>query len=260
MKKIFIGLMFILPEVPSYSQQQIINLKANQIESIAILPHFSNVKVRNSTNIDSTRFYEILASQQVSKSSEVIVDEMMKMIDLKNQKILLDSLEQINYNMEVVRFMAEIKSHNLRSGNNLYKLEKICNNLYISNEMAKIIKNKNETYGLFVINQGMTNTNPNKTKRILSDVGTITLNLLLGGIGDIGLFPNDFRNVISSFIFIVNSETKKVENFFINTTDSDPLNVDLLRNKQILPCFEKYWVWYYSEGQIYKKLKLKKKK
>ena len=260
MKKIIIILAFILFRFPTFSQQQIINLKANQIESIAILPQFSNVKVRNSNNPDSTRLYEISASQQVSKSSELIIDEMMKMIDLKNQKIPLDSLEEVIYSREITRFMSQIKSYNLRLGNNLFILDQICNKLYISEEMAKIIKNKNEKYGLFIINQGMTNTNPDKTKRFLSDVGSITLNLFLVGIGNAGLFPKDFKNAISSFIFIVNSDTKKVENFFINTTDSDPLNADLLRNKQILPCFKDYWIWYYSEAQVYKKLKLKKKK
>ena len=259
MKKI-IAALIIFFKIPIFSQQQIINLKANQIESIAILPHYSNVKVRNTNNPDSTHLYEISASEQVSKSSELVVDEMMKMIDLKNQKVSLDSLEAVIYSREIVRFMSQIKSHNLRLGNNLYLLDLICNELYISNEMAKILKDRGEQFGLLVINQGITNTNPNKTKRFLSDVGSITLNLLLAGIGNPGLFPNDFKNVVSSFIFIVNSETKKVENFFINTTDSDPLNTDLLRNRQILPCFKDYWIWYYSEAQVYKKLKLKNKK
>lgn len=139
----------------------------------------------------------------------------------------------------------------------------------VYDNIANIIKSQNLRYALCLVNNGFTRTQKEELKRQIQSQKNNMRQAVWGSFGAIGGligalasqsnagYQTEFPNGVTTYAFIFDAETKKIVNFFIITTDSNPDDSNLMQTKQIIPLFSDYWVWYHSEAQKYLKLNRK---
>ena len=67
----------------------------------------------------------------------------------------------------------------------------------------------------------------------------------------------DGLDAVITYAFMIDAETKNVSGFAINSNGGDISDKKFMKERQLLPCFEDFWVWYHSEAQQYLKIKRK---
>jgi hypothetical protein len=261
MKKLLLySLMFLLP-LQCFSQK-IITVKAKEIQSIAILPTKTSIKVLRVQNdpelYDSTKINWI--NQNVNSACSIGIDNLMEFIKLPNQKITLDSLSFLNYFKELDKWVEQLSKENKLSKKVFYKF---LSESQVSDSTIDLIKSKNEKYGLCISNLGYTRSKRSleefKSKQRDISGGLLATSIFFGSL--VGTAANAIHSAtssdighgnISSIAFIVNTDTKKIVNIFIidsclELTDKNLQNI--ITKNYTYPLFSDFWVWYHPEAQ-----------
>jgi hypothetical protein len=133
-------------------------------------------------------------------------------------------------------------------------VKRIIESFKMSDEMANLIKSNGERYALYTVNQGFTRTRASNVNRKLQNIALLTAGVALAAFTGFGVVFSEYKTGVTTYAVIVDSETKKIVNFFIYSTLTDPMKADLMKSKQLYPTFNDYWVWYHSEADQYMKV------
>ena len=254
MKKLFIILFLSIFSNYCYSQDITIT-KANEIKSIGIMPVISSINILHSKKEEITKEERNRIEAIVNEDTQNMIDELMKKIELPNKQIPLDSLTLKNYISDFDIILKEVKKTNqyvITSYKSMIK--RIVENFRMSDELSNIIKSNGERYALYVVNQGFTRTKISNSNRQLRNIALFTAGVAMAPLSGLGLVSNEYRTGVTSYVLIVDAETKKISRFVINSTITDPMDANLMKAKQLYPVFNNYWVWYHSEADKYMKL------
>jgi hypothetical protein len=269
MKKILLFCLICLFSTICFSQNltKVVSVKAKDIKSIGILPVISSVNILKSDDEKISQDFINQTNSTTNRISEHALDSLFSMINLESRKMVLDSNSTAVFTNEIEKYFTFIKSQNTNGLYGKAKMKEFLERISISDSIAEIIKSQNLRYGLCLINNAFTRTIKGETIRQAQsqkkNMQQAVLGSSLGAIGGLiyGLsnaskqgYQTEFAFGITSYAFILDAETKKIVNFFILTTDSDPLNSKLILQKQIIPLFNDYWVWYHSEADQYMKI------
>jgi hypothetical protein len=269
MKKILLFCLTCLLSTTCFSQNltKVVSVKAKDIKSIGILPVISSVNILKSDDEKISQDFINQTNSTTNRLSEHALDSLFSMINLESRKMVLDSNSMAVFTNEIEKYFTFIKSQNTNGLYGKAKMKEFLERISINDSIAEIIKSQNLRYGLCLINNAFTRTIKGETIRQAQsqkkNMQQAVLGSSLGAIGGLiyGLsnaskqgYQTEFAFGITSYAFFLDAETKKVVNFFILTTDSDPLNSKLIHQKQIIPLFNDYWVWYHSEADQYMKI------
>ena len=237
---------------------KVVSIKAKDIQSIGILPIISSVKILHSKKEEISKEEQNRVEAIVNEDTQNMIDEMLMKIDLPNKPISLDSTSLKIYTADFDKILKEVKNTN----QNLiisYRpmVKRIVASFKMSDEMAKLIQDSGERYALYTVNQGFTRTRASNTNRQLKNIAFLTAGVAMAAFGGFGLVFKEYNTGVTTYVVIVDSETKKIANFFIHSTLTDPMKADLMKSKQLYPTFDDYWVWYHSEADKYMKIERK---
>lgn len=254
MRKLFIYSLFIICSCTCFGQKvnQVINVKANEIKSISIFPSISSIKIISTKNEEISKNEQIKVDYDISEDTNESLEELIKIIDLPSKSIELDSSNYKMYSSEIERYCFQIWYFHPELGLGRSKMNKILESIKVSDEMANLIKSNNQRFAICIVNRGITRTTKSNSKRVLKNIAIISTGIALVGIP--AVFWGESKYGVSSYAFIIDSETKKVSNLFFNTSATDPANKEDMKKRQIFPLFEDFWVWYYQEADKFKKL------
>lgn len=245
----------------SQVQKRIFNIKANEINSIAIFPPLSAVEIITfkDEKIDINK--RIRIENKLNEETKNNVDSMLIMIDLKKQDIVLDTVYRKQYSNEIENFMNTLNL--LFSDKKLSKsdLKLYLEKIKVSDNIATIMKSYNQRFGLYVINYAVIRTQKsyddvvkrNSSNPFLYGGGALPY-LIFGGLTR---KPTDNVDGVVTYSFIIDADTKNVVAFAKNMNGGDISDKKSMKERQLLPCFEDFWVWYHPEAQQYLKLKRK---
>ncbi len=269
MKKVFIFTLIFLYSANCISQSMIkvVTVKAKDIQSIGILPVISNVNILKSEDEKISQEFINQTNSTTNKFSEHALDSLFTMINLPSKKILLDSNSIVFFSKEIEKYFNLIKYQNLSGNYGKSKMKEFLERMTVGDTISGLIKSQNQRYALCVVNNAFTRTLREEAIREKlqqkKNMQQAVLGSSLGAIGGLiyGLsgadnkgYQTEFPFGITSYAFILDAETKKIVNFFILTTDADPINSKMIHEKQIIPLFNDFWVWYYSEAEKYIKV------
>jgi hypothetical protein len=260
MKKIFLLCLICLFSSVCISQNltKVVSVKAKDIKSIGILPVISSVKILHSKKEEITVEEQTRVEAIVNDDTQIMLDELMKKIELSNKPIPLDTTTLKIYTSDFDKILKEVKNTNqdiVFSYRPMIK--RIIESFKMSDEMADLIKSNDERYALYTVNQGFTRTRASNTNRQLKNIALLTAGVAMAAFAGFGLVFKEYNTGVTTYAVIVDAETKKIVNFFIYSTLTDPMKADLMKSKQLYPTFKDYWVWYHSEADQYMKIERK---
>ena len=257
MQKLFVYVLILISSYTCLGQKvnKIITVKSNEIKSLCIFPFVSSIKVIKTKNEEISKAEQIKIESEINEDSNENIDELIKIIELPAKNVELDSMSRITYFSEIEKYCFQVWYVHPELGIGRSKMNKIIENIKVSDEMANLIKSQNQRYALCLVNQGVTRTNKSNSNRVFKNIALITAGIAFVGLT--GVFWGESKFGVSTYAFIIDSETKKVSNFYLNSSATDPTNKEDMRKRQIFPLFEDYWVWYYQEADKFKKLERK---
>ena len=263
MQKVIIFSIIYLFSLTCYCQdpKSVITVKAKEINSIGIMPIKSSIETLKSKNDTegNDQIKQAWVNQNVNVSFSLGLDTLMKYIELPSSKISLDTLSTLKY-YEEIDSLLKFFPKNTKITKSI--LKDFLAKSEISIQTANIVKQKNERYGLCVVNIGFTRTKQSYSefKDKISDIHGARLmsGLMFGGFGSILThaltYTTDSYSRLITFSFIFDSETRKIVNCYFVGTELEPkdktLNQKITKN-HVFPCFSDYWIWFHSEVQKY---------
>lgn len=266
MQKFFIIMLILITSHFSFGQKinQVIKVKANEIKSIGIFPVISSIKILHSQKEKPLEQEEEKIERIVNEDTQVMLDEMMNKIELPNKLISLDSVNLKIYVSDFAKIINEVKTLNGEIVIS-YKpvMKRIVEKFTISDKIAELIKEKGERYALFTVNHGFTRTRiSNLNRKVENTALNIASSLIpfpfrIAFLSALNTDNGRVQEGVTTYIVIVDAETKTIADFFIYTTATNPLNKEDMKFKQLYPTFSDFWVWYHPEAQQYLKLKRK---
>ncbi|PWK20219.1 hypothetical protein LV89_03759 [Arcicella aurantiaca] len=248
---------------------KIVNVKAKEINTIGILPIISSINI---LKVDDEKVSQELINETNSITNNITeqsLDSLFRLINLPSKKIQLDSTSMNIFLKDIQYYFTFIKSQNPYNSYGKPKMKEFLERMRVYDFMANVIKSNNLRYALCIVNNGFTRTQKDEIKRQAQVqknnqrqafwVGFGAIGGLIGALSsqaDSG-YQTYFATGTTSYAFLFDAETKKIVNYFINTTESDPINLMMIQNKQIIPLFNDFWVWYHPEAQRYVKMERK---
>ena len=244
----------------SQSQKRIFNIRANEISSIGIFPPLSAVEILLFKDEKTDLNKRIRIEKKINEETKSNIDSIMNFIELNKQDIILDSIFRKQYSNEIESYMSILNSMFPNKKLSKSDLKLYLERLIVSDNIANIMKSNNQRFALYVVNYAIIRTQKsyddvvkrNSSNPFLYGGGALPY-LIFGGLTR---KATDDDGVVT-YSFIIDAETKKVVSFAKNINGGDISDKKSMMERQLLPCFEDFWVWYHSEAQQYLKIKRK---
>jgi hypothetical protein len=236
-------------------------IKSSEIKSIGLLPSIGVVQLISSKRDNELQAENTLSnfSQRLSDSTSFNVEEILEFVNVPFKRIEPDLLENKSLENELERYLKIMSAFNFKNSDGVPQILKTKNSqaafdkIIISDSVVNLIKKSNQRFALSVLVDGHTRTRSSDTDRKLKNTARQVAGIGMAALVGFGFYYKEMPYYTSTYVFILDSQTKKLAMFRAKNEIIDPMN-NVLVKQQLYYAFEDYWVWYHPEAQKFLKL------
>ncbi|MEY4540483.1 MAG: hypothetical protein RLZZ306_2240 [Bacteroidota bacterium] len=236
-------------------------VKSSEIKNIGLLPSIGVVQLISTKKDDDLETQNTIFnfSQRLSDGTSINVEEVLNFVNVPFKRIKPDLEENKALDNELERYLKIMSSFSFKNSDGIPEILKTkksqlaFENIIISDSVVNLIKKDSQRFALAVLVNGNTRTQNSDLNRKLKNTASQVLGFGVAAFTGFGFYTKEMPYNTTTYIFILDSQTKKLAMFRAKNEIIDPMNNQLVK-QQLYSAFEDYWVWYHPEAQKFLKL------